>query len=77
MEPVYRVSFFRTVADSTGHLFNALQGAVEVHAENSGKAVQLARLKFAKLKHVTTWTIRADHEQCELLPRRQRAHFIR
>ena len=54
-----------------------MRGAVEVHAEDSGKAVQLARLKSAKLKHVTKWTMRADYEQCELLPRRQWELFIR
>jgi hypothetical protein len=73
MIPIYRVSFFKTVTDSTGHPFDAQQGAVEVHAENSEHAIEVARLKFAMQKRVTTWTLRADYEQAELLPGRSRA----
>ena len=72
---VYRVIFFKKVADSTGHLFNPVQGAIEVHAENSSRAVELARQEFAKQKQVHTWTLRADSEQAQLLPGRKRAHL--
>lgn len=73
MTPIYRVTFFKKVCDSTGHEFDVLQGAVEVHAESSGSAVQVARREFAKLKDVSQWTMRADHEHAELLPGRKRA----
>ena len=74
MRPVYRVNFFKTVTDSTGHRFDAHQGAVEVLAENSDSAIKVARLEFAKQKRVTEWTMRADYEQAELLPARSRIH---
>jgi hypothetical protein len=73
MTPIYRVSFFKKICDSTGHEFDVLQGAIEVHAESSGSAVQTARGEFAQLKNVGQWTMRADHEQAELLPGRTRA----
>ena len=73
MTPIYRVSFFKKICDSTGHEFDVLQGAIEVHAESSGSAVQAARREFAKLKNVGQWAMRADREQAELLPGRKRA----
>ena len=76
MKPIYRVSFFKKVADSTGHLFNPVQGAIGVRAENANRAVELARLEFAKQKQVGSWTLRADSEHAELLPGRKRAHLV-
>ncbi len=73
MIPIYRVSFFKKVCDSTSHEFDVLQGAVEVHAESSGSAVHAARREFAKLKCVGQWTMRADREQTTLLAGRKRA----
>ena len=72
MEPIYRVSFFKRLIDSTGQQFDACQGAVEVHADNETRAVELARSHFAKLKQVNSWTLRADYEKPELLRRRKR-----
>ncbi len=74
MEPVYRVSFFKCVVDSTGHLFNPVQGIIEVHARDPARAVELARAEFAKQKQATTWMMYADSEQVELVPGRKRAH---
>ena len=74
MEPVYRVSFSKRVLDSTGHLFTPIQGLIEVHAGDPAKAVELARVEFAKQKQATTWMMYADSEQVELVPGRKRAH---
>ena len=49
MEQIYRVSFFKQLADSTGHPVDACQGAVEVRAPTEDRAIELARKMFAKL----------------------------
>jgi hypothetical protein len=72
MERIYRVSFFKTLTDSTGHPVDACQGAVEVRATSQGRAIELARLRFAELKDVSVWSMRADYEKAELLPARKR-----
>ena len=73
---VYCVSFFKTLTDSTGHAFDACQGAVEVSASTENCAIQAARLRFAKRKDVSTWSLRADYEKAELLPARRRTSSL-
>jgi hypothetical protein len=65
MEKTYRVSFFKRLFDSTGHLFNPCQGSVEVRATNDACAVAIARKKFAELKGVGVWSLRADYDKVE------------
>jgi hypothetical protein len=72
MEPIYRVSFFKTLANSTGHTVDACQGIVEVHASSQERAINEARTEFAELKEVASWWLRADYAKAELLPARRR-----
>jgi hypothetical protein len=72
MQPVYRVSFFKKLADSTGHEIDACQGVVEVHANSTEHALETARIEFARTKQVSTWRMRADSERVECLPARKR-----
>jgi hypothetical protein len=72
MEQIYRVSFFKKLTDSNGHPVDAWQGAVEVCAANPDGAIELARPRFAELKDVGTWTLRADYQRVELLAVRKR-----
>jgi hypothetical protein len=67
MEPIYRVSFFKTLVDSTGHPVDACQGVIEVHAPSEERAIDEARIEFAKLKQVMTWRLRADYAKAERL----------
>jgi hypothetical protein len=67
MEQIYRVSFFKRLVDSSGHPSAPEQGAVEVHAASEDEAVELARLKFAKIKDVCSWSHRADYHEAALL----------
>jgi hypothetical protein len=71
MEKIYHVSFFKTLTDSTGHLFNPCQGTVEVHAPDEGRAIAVARTRFAELKDVVVWSLRADYEKVKVLPNRK------
>ncbi len=72
MKQIYRVTFFKNLADSYGHSIDACQGAVEVRAPNEDRAIELARRRFAELKDVESWSLRADYEKVELLASRKR-----
>jgi hypothetical protein len=71
MKQIYRVSFFKKLTDSNGHPVDAWQGAVEVRATSRDGAIDLARPRFADLKDVGSWTLRADYETVELLASRK------
>jgi hypothetical protein len=73
MKQIYRVSFFKKLTDSTGHPVDACQGTVEVRAPTQDCAIDLARHRFAALKDVGSWSLRADYETAELLAARSRA----
>ena len=72
MENIYYVSFFKQLVDSNGHPATPCQGAVEVHATNRNRAIELARQRFAELKNVADWSLRADYAMVELLASRKR-----
>jgi hypothetical protein len=72
MEQIYRVSFFKRLVDSSGHPRATEQGAVEVHAVSEDDAIKRARLKFAKIKGVSSWSFRADYHEAALLSGRTR-----
>jgi len=72
MDHVYRIAFFKRLADSTGHPANPCQGIVEVRASSEDHAIELARERFAELTGVSAWSFRADFEKIELLPTRKR-----
>jgi hypothetical protein len=72
MRQVYRVSFFKKLVDSTGHPFEPCQGVVDIRAIHQERAIKNARLKFAEIKDVCDWSLRADYETVELLPARKR-----
>lgn len=58
----YRVSFFKRLADSTGHMVDACQATVEVSAPSKQRAIDTARRRFAEAAHVGSWSLRADYE---------------
>ena len=67
----YKVSFFKKLTDSTGHQFDVLQGRVDVHSDRKSRALRKARLRFAGLKNVVEWSLRADYEKVELIADRE------
>jgi hypothetical protein len=71
MKQLYRVSFFKRLTDSTGHPVDVPQGSVEVHGDRKSRAVRAARQRFAELKSVRTWTLRADYENVEIIANRK------
>ena len=72
MRQVYRVSFFKKLVDSTGHAFEPCQGVVDIRAIGQRRAIENAKLKFAEIKHVGDWSLRADYASVELFPARKR-----
>ncbi|MCL2429841.1 MAG: hypothetical protein FWD12_11465 [Alphaproteobacteria bacterium] len=71
MDPVYRVSFFKYLLNSTGRPFEVLQASIEVHAPDNDQAIDRARSKFAELEGVASWSLRADYARIELLADRK------
>jgi hypothetical protein len=67
MQYPYRVTFFKTLVDSTGHPVNAVQGAIELKASDTQSAMERARLAFAERKQVGDWSLRADSMNVEAL----------
>jgi hypothetical protein len=68
----YRISFFKNLVDSEGHPANACQGVIKVSSPSREIAIERARKKFANLKGVSSWSLRADYEVAEVLPTRNR-----
>lgn len=58
--------------DSAGHPVDACQGTVEVSASTEDRAIDVARLKFAAVQDVGSWSLRADYEKVELLSAHKR-----
>lgn len=72
MKRLYRVSFFKKLTDTTGHTVDAVQGTVDVECHRRSRAIRSARRKFAKLKDVSVWTLRADYERVDIMAHRRR-----
>jgi hypothetical protein len=65
--PCYRVSFFKTVSDDTGHERAVCQRAVEVEANDPDAALRPARELFCKLENIPHWSVHADSCATEAL----------
>ncbi len=69
---IFRVYFYKTVSDSTGHCHKCCQGAMEVVAGSEQEAIELASRRFAELNRTSVWSQRADSVKTELLYGRKR-----
>jgi len=56
----YVVTFFKRVADSTGHEIEAPQGAVELSSASLREAIETATRRFAEAHHIRDWSLHAD-----------------
>ena len=63
----YRVSFFKRLADSTGHAVDACQATLEVSATTKRRAIEQARRRFAEHGRIAAWSLRADYATAELV----------
>lgn len=61
------MGFFKKLADSTGHVFDACQGVLEVAAQTRRKAIHQACEKFAGDRQVRSWSLRADRVTAALI----------
>ena len=62
----YRVSFFKRLADSTGHPVDACQAILEIPALDGQRAIEEARRRFAEQQRIALWSLRADYATAEL-----------
>jgi hypothetical protein len=60
-----RVSFFKDLTSSDGHLFSSLQQSIEIGgAENVSSAVESAK-RYEQLRRVPIWSLCADRLEVE------------
>jgi hypothetical protein len=68
----YYVNFFKSLIGCNGRLVKAPQGSIEIHsARTRERAVQAAQRRFARLKHISDWSIYADKLEVITLPAEQ------
>jgi hypothetical protein len=61
-----RVSFFKDLTSSDGHLFSSLQQSIEISgAENVSSAVESAKRRYEQLRRVPIWSLCADRLEVE------------
>jgi hypothetical protein len=68
MNQLYRICFFKKLVDSTGHPVDACQDDLKILASAQERAIDDARVMFAKRREIPHWSLHADYETVELLP---------
>ena len=56
----YVFTFFKRVADATGHEIEAPQDSIELSSITLRDAIESATRHFAEKRHVRDWSLRAD-----------------
>ncbi|WCS26039.1 hypothetical protein LOK46_04155 [Methylobacterium sp. NMS14P] len=65
---LYRVTFYKTVADDTGHEHRVRQRAILVRAPSEVSAVWQAKALLCAGAQVVDWRLRADSCEVAALP---------
>ncbi|MEE7504182.1 hypothetical protein ACLBXO_27290 [Methylobacterium sp. C33D] len=65
---LYRVTFYKTVADDTGHEHRVRQHAVLVRAPSDVSAIWQAKALLCADARVVDWRLRADSCEVKALP---------
>ncbi|KQS81829.1 MULTISPECIES: hypothetical protein [Methylobacterium] len=65
---LYRVTFYKTVADDTGHEHRVRQRAILVRAPSEVSAVWQAKALLCAGARVVDWRLRADSCEVAALP---------
>ncbi len=65
----YRVSFFNDLTNCYGKSFRVCQRSIVIRfARNRERAIEAAKIRFARLEHVGKWTLRARSIEVDPLP---------
>ncbi len=56
----YVVTFFKRVADSSGHEVQVPQHAIELTSNTVQEAIETATKRFADARHIRDWSLHAD-----------------
>jgi hypothetical protein len=56
----YIARFMKDVLGENGHGTEICQRTIEIEAQNSGHATELAKLKFCETEQVKEWSLHAD-----------------
>src|SRR5215204_1149283 len=63
----YRVTFFKNLLSSDGHLFKCLQQSIEIRrAKTVDRAVQAAERRYERICRVPDWKLHADTHELEV-----------
>ncbi len=64
----YRVSFYNQLSNDTGHMCRCCQHAVEIaSAKSKTRALEAAKLRFARHEATKDWRLRAQFFEIEEL----------
>ena len=64
----YRVTFFKNLANSSGHQFHCQQGTIEIRrARSRERALQAAKRRYERAKKVRDWNLYADVAELEVI----------
>jgi hypothetical protein len=64
----YVVTFFKRVADPTGHEIEAPQDAFELTCRSARDALEAATRRFSEARHIPDWSLHADGIAIALRP---------
>jgi hypothetical protein len=56
----YIVTFFKNVLSSDGHPFKAPREEIEIWADTSQQAMEVAQRRFAGIRRIPSWQTHAD-----------------
>jgi hypothetical protein len=66
--PWFRVEFFKEITGDSGQQVHALQGLLDVDADDPGEAVEAAKRQFCREREIRDWRINADHYEVHERP---------
>lgn len=66
------VKFVKEICDDTGHTHRCIQGLITVQlAHNRARAIEAAKLRFARTRRIKRWDMHADTFEVDDAPQKQ------
>lgn len=67
------IRFIKRICDDTGHVHHCTEGLVEVRrARDSGRAIEAAKHRFARMRKIKRWDTHADAVEVEEIAEQRR-----
>lgn len=69
MDTAYRVSFFNNLTNCYGKPFKVCQRSIVIRSARSpARAIEAAKVRFARLEHICDWALHAEKIEVDVLP---------